>query len=220
MTDCSGCGCSIDPEFSVDPRRRRILGIVLAINTLMFGFELAVGLWASSTALQADSLDMLADSLVYALSLFVLTRSPQARAFAGLSNGILELVLALAVLAQIADHAFTSITPVGAVIMVVAAIAFGANFACGALLIQLRHEDINMRAVWLCTRNDALGNAGTILAGSLVVLFGSKWPDLVIATVIATVLIHTAAGVIREAAPQLIRPSGSRSTDSTGESAP
>ncbi|MGH8226158.1 MAG: cation transporter [Gammaproteobacteria bacterium] len=202
-TEC-GC-CTIDPDYAADRRRRRVLYIVLGINLAMFGFELAAGLWAGSTALQADALDMLADALVYVISLLAITRGGRARAFAGLSNGVLEGLLGLAVLAQVAWHAIAPLAPVGAAIMIVAAIAMAANVFCAALLLQFRHEDINMRAVWLCTRNDALGNAGTILAGALVIGLHSKWPDLIVGTALAVLLIRTATRVGREAVRELRR---------------
>ena len=200
------CGSPLDTRYLADARRRRMLIVVLVINSLMFGFELTAGLWAGSTALQADSLDMLADSLVYAISLYAVTRGPRARAFAGFSNGMLELVLGLAVLAQVGYHIVAPIEPFGGAILVVATVALGANLLCAALLLRFRHEDINMRAVWLCTRNDALGNAGTILAGGLVVLLASRWPDLIIGAILAFVLIRTALGVIRIAAREMRTP--------------
>lgn len=202
MSGECGC-CTIDPVYAADVRRRRVLYVVLGINMAMFGFELAAGLWAGSTALQADALDMLADSLVYVISLLAITRGVRVRAFAGLSNGVLEGLLGLAVLAQVAWHAVSPLAPVGPAIMIVAAIAMLANGVCAALLLRFRHEDINMRAVWLCTRNDALGNAGTILAGALVILLHSKWPDLIVGAVLAVLFIHTATRVGREAVREL-----------------
>lgn len=202
MSECC-CGAAIDEQFLADARRRRMLIIVLAINTAMFVFELAGGLWAGSTALQADSLDMFADAVVYAVSLLAITRGPRARAFAGLSNGVLELLLGFLVLAQVAYHVVAPAAPVGIAIMAIAAAALTANLVCAGLLLQFRHEDINMRAVWLCTRNDAIGNAGTIAAGGLVLLLASKWPDLIIGTALAALLIRTSIGVIRSARGEL-----------------
>ncbi len=213
------CGSALDAQFVADKHRRRILSIVLAINTMMFGFELTAGLWASSTALQADSLDMFADSLVYAISLYAVSHGPRARAFAGLSNGVLELLLGLTVLAQVGYHIVAPVTPLGSIIMIVAAIALTANLLCAALLLRFRHEDINMRAVWLCTRNDALGNAGTILAGGLVVLLTSRWPDLIIGTILAFILIYTAVKVIRITTRETRTPARVESLLSTEEKA-
>lgn len=199
----SCCGESIDEQFLADARRRRMLIIVLVINAAMFVLELAGGLWAASTALQADSLDMLADALVYGVSLLAITRGSRARAFAGLSNGVLELILGLAVVAQVVYHILTPAAPVGFAILSIASVALAANLVCAALLLQFRHEDINMRAVWLCTRNDAIGNAGTIVAGGLVLLLASQWPDLIIGAALAALLIRTAIGVIAEARREL-----------------
>lgn len=202
----SGCGCgNLAENGTTVGDRRRILYFVLTINLLMFGFELAAGLWANSTALLADSLDMLADALVYVVSLWAVSRGLRPRAFAALSNAALEGLLGLAVLAQVGYHIVTPVVPVGNAIMIVAGIAMTANSVCGALLLRFRHDDINMRAVWLCTRNDVLGNAGTILAGALVLVLGSKWPDLVIGGLLAMMLIRTSAGVGRDAYYRLTR---------------
>ncbi|MDA3922914.1 MAG: cation transporter [Salinisphaera sp.] len=186
MSD-SCCGAAIDTQFLADARRRRML----IINAAMFVFELAGGLWAASTALQADSLDMLADTLIYGVSLLAITRGP------------LELILGFAVLTQVIYYIVTPAAPVGIAIMGIAAVALVANLACAGLLLQFRHEDINMRAVWLCTRNDAIGNAGTILAGGLVSLLASKWPDLIIGAALAALLIRTSIGLIRGAGREL-----------------
>lgn len=202
----SGCGCgNLAENGTVGGDRRRILYFVLTINLLMFGFELAAGLWANSTALLADSLDMLADALVYVVSLWAVSRGFRSRAFAALSNAVLEGLLGLAVLGQVGYHIVTPVTPVGSAIMIVAGIAMTANSVCGTLLLRFRQDDINMRAVWLCTRNDVIGNAGTLVAGTLVFVLGSKWPDLVIGGLLAMVLMRTAVGVGRDAFYRLTR---------------
>lgn len=200
------CGCqTIDDGSRALDQQRSILYIVLAINLLMFGFELAAGLWVGSTALQADSIDMLVDAIGFAISLFALYKSTKARTLAGLSNGLLEGLLGLAVLAEVGWLAVSRANPSGLVMMGVAAIALIANAGCGLLLMRFRHEDINMRALWLCTRNDAIGNAGTIAAGALVLWLHSKWPDLAMGTAIGLLLIWTATGVVREASRSLRR---------------
>lgn len=206
------CGCEAPgqgPE--TVGRQRGVLYVALAINLLMFGFELAAGLWARSTALQADSIDMFLDAVGFAISLFALYRSARMRALAGLSNGVLEGLLGLVVLAEVGWLAVSPVTPVGPVMMAVAAIALIANAGCGVLLMRFRHEDINMRAVWLCTRNDAVGNAGTIAAGALVLWLHVKWPDLVMGAAIGLLLVQTSKGVVRDAVRSLRRYDSSRS---------
>lgn len=202
MSCGSDCCAGDGRELAASPRRR-VLYAVLVINAVMFGLELAAGLWAGSTALLADSLDMLADALVFGVSLWAVARGARARAAAGLSNAALEGLLGLAVLAQVGYHVVVPVSPMGVVMMAVSAVALAANAGCGVLLLGFRHEDINMRAVWLCTRNDALGNAGTIVGGALVLLLGSKWPDLVVGGGMAFLLVRTAVSVGRESWSEL-----------------
>lgn len=198
------CGCEPTGERpATDDARRRILYIALVINALMFAFELGAGLWAGSTALQADSVDMLMDALGFAISLFAVSRGARARAMAGLSNATLEGLLGLAVLAEVGWMALSTEPPAASVMMIVASIALAANTVCGLLLMRFRRQDINMRAIWLCTRNDAIGNAGTIVAGAMVFLLHAKWPDLVMATAVGLLIVRTSAGVFREALRKL-----------------
>jgi len=216
MSCGSDCCAAESRELAASPRRR-VLYAVLAVNAVMFGVELMAGLRAGSTALLADSLDMLADALVFGVSLWAVARGAQARAAAGLSNAVLEGLLGLAVLAQVGYHVAVPVSPLGVVMMAVSAVALAANAGCGVLLLGFRHEDINMRAVWLCTRNDALGNAGTIVGGALVLLLGSKWPDLVIGGAMALLFVRTAVSVGRESWGQLRSGHGRRFGRAAGE---
>lgn len=203
----SCCSGVVRSSATKDPRRRRILWIVLLINALMFGIEFSASLWADSSALMADSVDMLMDSLVYAVSLFALDRTARMRAGAALTNSGLEFALAGLVLAQVAYHALSGVQPAGLTMQIVAAVALGANLLCAGLLLRYRHVDINMRAVWLCTRNDVAGNAATIVAGLLVAWLGTAWPDLVIGVLLAALFIRTSWHVAREAIHELRRSS-------------
>lgn len=193
---CSGCAEGLDAATGA---RRTVLIAVLLINAVMFAGELGAGLWAHSSALQADSLDMLMDAVVYGVSLFALTRTAQARARAGLLNASLELLLAAGILAQLAHQILMGAQPLGLFMMGVGAVALAANAGCGALLMRFRREDINMRAVWLCTRNDAIGNAATLAAGAAVMVWGLPWPDWIVGALIALLFIRTSIGVMREA---------------------
>lgn len=195
MAEC-GC-CRIEPTLAAN-QRRRILWFVLALNAVMFIVELIAGLWAGSTALQGDSIDMLADALVYGLSILALTRGARAQALASLSNGLLESVLAFALLGEVAYHMTVHVVPLGLPMMVVAGAALLVNVTCGALLLGFRNEGINMRAVWLCTRNDVLGNLGTLIVAPLVFFFHTKWPDLVIGVLLALIMLRTSVGVVAE----------------------
>lgn len=202
------CGCETPTAGSeAIGRQRGALYAALVINLLMFGLELAAGLWAASTALQADSIDMLVDAAGFAVSLFALYRGTRMRTLAGLSNGVLEALLGLAVLAEVGWLAVSPARPIGGVMMSVAGIALIANAGCGLLLMRFRHENINMRAVWLCTRNDAIGNAGTIVAGALVLGLHINWPDLAMGAAIGLLQVRTGAEVAGDALRSLRGPS-------------
>ncbi len=205
MVECrvdrmSGCDCeTLGPELARDERRRRTLRIVLAINAVAFVVVLGVGLWAESQALIADSADNLGDALVYALSLAVVARSMRWRAGAAVVKGIVQLAFGLFVAASIANSFVTQPEPLGAAMMSMAAVALVGNLVCFTLLLKHRGEDVNMRSVWLCSRNDVIANAGVIVAGVLVVWLNSHWPDTVVASLIAAVFLHTAFVVLRDA---------------------
>ncbi len=197
---CSSC--EVPPDSGTGPRRRVLIG-VLVINAAMFGGELGAGLLAHSSALQADSVDMLIDAVGFAVSLFALNRSAVASARAGFLNAFLEFLLAGGILAQLGYQIASGARPLGDVMMVVGAIALGANVVCALLLMRFRDQDINMRAVWLCTRNDAIGNAATLAAGALVTGIGLAWADWVVGGLIAALFLRTSVGVMREAWPQM-----------------
>ena len=179
--------------------RRKTLYVVLAINLLMFAAELGAGLWADSKALIADSADNLGDSLVYAMSLFVVARGVRWRAGAALVKGLIQLAFGLGIAISIVASLLGNPQPVGLAMVVVAGIALVGNVACLALLMKHRNEDINMRSVWLCSRNDVIGNLGVIVSGVLVMLLDSFWPDIIVASLVALVFLHTAYEVLRDA---------------------
>ncbi len=180
-----------------------MLWLVLGINLAMFVGEFSAGLWSGSSALLGDSVDMLLDAIVYGVSLAALAGSVRSRAHAGLLNGVLQLGLGLAVLGTVFHHVMVGVEPVGLAMLVVAAVALAANLVCVGLLMRYRHQDINMRSVWLCTRNDALGNAATIAAGALVMALQAAWPDWLLGGLLAALLLRTALGVMREALAEL-----------------
>lgn len=198
----SGCGCESKVEELVDQQngaRRRTLWIVLGINAVMFVAELAAGLLAESQALIADSADNLGDTLVYAMSLFVVAKSIQWRAGAAFVKGLIQLAFGIAIVASIVNSLLGESEPIGLVMMGVAAGALVGNLVCFVLLMKHRSEDVNMRSVWLCSRNDVIGNIGVIISGGLVILFNSPWPDLLVASFVAIVFLHTSYSVLRDA---------------------
>mgnify|MGYP003547014652 CR=1 FL=1 len=205
----SGCGCGETAErLSVAASRdqRRVLWIVLAINAALFVGEYAAGWWAGSTALLSDSLDSLGDAGVYALSLFVVGRSLRWRAGAGVVKGVIQGLFGLAVLAEVGRKAFLGGTPEAPIMAVAASIALVANLACFFLLMRFRDQDINLRSVWLCSRNDVFSNAGVIAAAGAVEWLGQGWPYLLVGALVALLFLHTSYDVLRTAIRQLRDP--------------
>jgi cation diffusion facilitator family transporter len=200
----SGCGDCCGSELArATGAERRTLVIVLLLNAAMFLAEFSAGLLAGSTALLADSLDMLADAMVYALGLFALGRAAHWRARAALTSGLLQLVLGLGVGVEAGVKLFVDGLPDTATMGIFGVIALLVNSVCFLLLSRYRDGDINLRATWICSRNDMLGNIGVLIAAGLVNWLGALWPDIVIGLLIAAVVVHSAVRVIREARSEL-----------------
>jgi len=193
-------------------QRRRILGVVLAINLIMFAVEIGAGWRAQSLALQADALDFLGDSVNYAAALFVLSRSLAWRAGTALIKGAVMLGFGVFLAGASAYHALTGSAPEAAVMGVVGGLALAANVACALLLFGFRGADANLRAVWLCSRNDAIGNLAVLAAAAGVVLSGTAWPDLLVGLVLAALAVWAGLSVMRQARAELVAgPAAARS---------
>lgn len=202
MTECCGCHETAARLAS----QRRVLWIVLAINAVVFIAEFGAGWWAGSVAVQADSLDSLGDASVYAVSLLVLRRSERDRAWAAAFKGVIQLLFGLAVLAEAAHQLLAvSVAPLAPIMAIAAGSALLANLACFALLMRHRSDGLNMRSVWLCSRNDVIGNAGTLVVAGIVALTGSRWPDILFGIALALLFLHTSWQVLRGAF-QVLRP--------------
>ncbi len=200
----SGCHCDDTASQlcrTSDLARRRVLWTVLAINALLFVGEFTAGWWADSSALQADSLDALGDAGIYALSLAVVGGSLRQRNGAAVVKGLLQGVFGLLVLAEVVRRVMAEVEPLAPLMAAVAVIALLANLACFMLLMRHRGDDLNMRSVWLCSRNDVASNAGVILAAGIVALTGSAWPDAILGALVALLFLHTSWQVLREAWP-------------------
>ncbi|HEX2440339.1 MAG TPA: cation transporter [Methylomirabilota bacterium] len=193
MKDC----CEIRAD--VPGRQRRVLWVVLAINVAMFLLESISGVLAHSTALLADSADMLGDAIVYGFSLAVIARGPAWQARAALGKGLIMAVFGAAVLGQVIVKLVGGQVPSAEVMGGVGLAALAANGGCLALLWRRRHDDVNMRSAWVCSLNDVVGNAAVLVAGAAVALTGSGWPDIVVGLAIAGMFGGSAFGVIRSA---------------------
>jgi cation diffusion facilitator family transporter len=183
--------------------QRRVLRIVLSINALMFVAELGAGLLANSTSLIADSVDMLGDALVYGFSLYVVGRGAAWQARAALLKGGIMAVFGLAVLVEAGTKLVRGVVPSPEVMGGVGLVALVANASVLWLLWRHRGDDLNMRSVWLCSRNDVAANVGVLVAAGGVALTGSAWPDITVGLLIAALFVTSAVGVIREARRQL-----------------
>lgn len=193
---CHDKGCALD---ALRERQGKTLRIVLAINVMLFVVEFGAGLFAHSTSLMADSLDSLGDALVYAVSLYVLSRSDQWRAGAAMLKGVIMLGFGIAVTIALLGKILSPVVPVAEMIGGFGLFALVSNAACLYLLTRHRSDDLNMESVWLCSRNDIAANLGVLLAGAGVALTGSMWPDLVVGAIIAVLFLKSALYVISKA---------------------
>lgn len=200
---CEHSGCDIT---AMQKQHGRVLWVVLLINAVMFLVEGGAGVLAHSTSLLADALDMLGDALVYGFSLFVLARSVRWQAGAALAKGWLMLAFGLGVLGEAVYKVFHPVMPGVETMGVIGGLALIANVVCFVLLYGSRRDNLNMRSTWLCSRNDVLANAGVLVAaaGGYVVL--SRWPDVLVGVVIASLFLGSALHVLRQARQALRAP--------------
>lgn len=193
MKEC--CEVRVD----VPERQRRLLWVVLCINGAMFLVELIAGITASSTALLADSVDMLGDAIVYGVSLYVVARGAVWQARVARLKGLIMAAFGVGVLAQVVTKLLHGLHPNADTMGVVGSLALAANTVCLVMLWRRRRDDVNMRSAWMCSLNDVAGNAGVIVAGSAVALTGSGWPDILVGLMIAGMFCASATHIIRAA---------------------
>lgn len=197
MSNCQD-GCSVNIDHATQ-QQKRVLIIVLVINAGMFVIEFSAGILSHSTALMADSLDMLADAFVYALGLFALGRAEYWKNRAALTSGIFQMTLGIGVAVQAIALMYSGVMPIAAAMGIFGFLALLANTVSFYLLRHYRDGDINMQATWICTRNDMINNVGVMTAAGLVAWLASPLPDIIIGLIIASIVIHSAWGVIRKA---------------------
>ena len=196
--------CHDDANFGGASRQlKRALWIVIAINAVMFVTEITAGVAAGSQALQADALDFFADSATYAISLMVLGASLRVRARAALFKGASLALMAAWILGSTAYKTFSTDIPEAEVMGIVGFAALIANLISVLLLLKFRDGDSNMRSVWLCSRNDAIGNVAVMLAASGVWASATAWPDLIVATAMASLFVWSSTQIIRQALGEL-----------------
>jgi Co/Zn/Cd efflux system component len=173
--------------------------MVIALNAAMFMAEVAAGYLACSQALQADALDFLGDAATYALTLLVIGRPAAWRANAALFKGVSLGALALWVVGSTLWRVVQGGAPEPMTMSAVGALALAVNVSAALLLFRFRNGDANVRSVWLCSRNDAIGNVAVMLAAAGVWASGSSWPDLVVAFAMSALFLHSATRIILQA---------------------
>ncbi len=194
-----GC-CNHDARFDGASRGfRTALWAVIAINALMFAVEMTAGALAGSQALKADALDFLGDTLTYGISLYVIGMSLRVRATAALLKGISLALMGLWVLGSTLYQVLILGVPNAPVMSAIGLLALAANLASVLILVRYKDGDANVRSVWLCSRNDAIGNVAVMLAAAGVWLSGTAWPDLLVAGLMATLFLWSALLIIRQA---------------------
>jgi len=199
---CEDTQCELT---AMQERHGRILWLVLLINAAMFLVEGGAGMLAHSTSLLADALDMLGDTLVYGFSLVVLARSVRWQAGAALAKGGFMLTLGLGVLGEAVYKALHPVMPGVETMGVIGGLALIANGVCYALLYHSRGDNLNMRSTWLCSRNDLIANMGVLMAAGGSYMLVSRWPDLLVGVVIASLFLVSALYILRQAR-QALRP--------------
>jgi len=180
-----------------DAKEAVILKWLLAINFVMFVVEISVGWVAQSTGLIADSLDMFADATVYGLALYAVGKSVRGKLRAAQVSGWLQLILALGALAEVVRRFIFGSEPVSSLMMSFGFLALIANTICLVLINKQKGSGAHMKASWIFSANDVIANLGVILAGALVAMTGSRYPDLMIGCLIAIIVLNGARRILR-----------------------
>ncbi|MFP5481660.1 MAG: cation transporter [Gammaproteobacteria bacterium] len=204
MPGCNHCPSDEAAKSAANnPGFRKVLWIALIANAAMFFIEVGASWSAGSVSLLADSLDFGGDAANYALSLFVLGMALQTRAKAALLKGVSMGLYGLGVLGFAAYAAMHGEVPSYATMGVVGLMALSVNVGVAAIQYRYRNGDSNMRSVWLCSRNDAIGNLAVLGAALLVGVTQTAWPDLAVAALMATLGLTSSFSVIKQARAEI-----------------
>jgi len=190
--------CCAPPSRPSSDRQVKVLKAVLAVNAIMFFVEAGAGVFFDSTALLADSLDMLGDAAAYGFTLYAASRSSLVKARVSVFKGVLMASFGIGVIGHIVGTAIFPQIPAAPGMAWTALLALGTNSLCLYLLWKHRDDDLNMRSVWLCSTNDVTANLGVLIAAGGVAYFHAPWPDLAVAAVIAGIVLASAGSVLRE----------------------
>ena len=196
MSACCGDGVSFDGASNAYKQR---LWIVIALNATMFGVEMAAGRLAQSQALQADALDFFGDALTYGISLAVIGASVRVRTSAALAKGLSLAAMGLWVFGSTIYHVFVLGVPQAEVMGLIGFLALLTNLASVMLLVRYKDGDANVRSVWLCSRNDAIGNVAVMMAALGVWGTATAWPDIMVAGVMAGLFLWSSFQIVAQA---------------------
>ena len=197
-------GCCEDKVFDgISPGYKRALLAVIAINATMFVVEMWAGVASGSQALKADALDFAGDTATYTLSLLVIGASIRTRAITSLIKSASLAAIALAILITTLLRFMEGGAPEAQTMSLIALLALAANVASVFILLKWRDGDSNVRSVWLCSRNDAIGNVAVILAGILVAATASPLPDLIVALLLAGIFLRSSFAITVQAISEL-----------------
>lgn len=204
MAECDSCASAqASGSDLADQRFRRILWFALVANATMFVMEIVASVLSGSVSLQADALDFFGDSVNYGITLFVLGLSMQVRSKTALFKGATMAVFGIWVIGNAAYKVIVGDVPDPLVMGSIGVLALAVNAGVAVMLFRYRSGDSNMRSIWLCSRNDALGNMAVMLAAIGVFVTASIWPDIIVAAVIAGLNISAACHVFRQASGEL-----------------
>ena len=192
----AGCDCGIEIK---NGDERRVLLILLCINALMFVVEITLGIFSESTALIADSLDMLADATVYGIGLYAVGRSPMVKIRAARTSGLFQIVLGLCVSFDVLRRLIWGSEPESSLMMSIGILALIANTICLMLISKHKEGEVHMRASWIFSKNDVIANIGIIIGGGLVYLLDSRFPDLIIGMLISIIVVRGGMNIIKDA---------------------
>ncbi|HCA26061.1 MAG TPA: cation transporter [Betaproteobacteria bacterium] len=192
----SKCDCEVTVK---NKEESTILIILLGVNALMFLIEITLGIFSESTALIADSLDMLADAAVYGVALYAVGQPALAKIKAAQISGLLQIILGTAVAIDVIRRLIFGSAPESLIMIPVGVAALIANLVCLQLISAHRNGEVHMRASWIFSKNDVIANVAIIMGGLLVYLLNSRYPDIVIGLAISSLVIHGGVHILKDA---------------------
>jgi Co/Zn/Cd efflux system component len=192
----AGCECDVEVK---NRKESTILIVLLSINAFMFFTEIILGILSESTALIADSLDMLADATVYGIGLYAVGRPVLTKIRAAHLSGVFQILLGASVSVDVVRRLIWGSEPESFLMISIGILAFIANIICLLLISKHKEGEVHMRASWIFSKNDVIANLGIIIAGGLVYLLDSRYPDLIIGMAISIIVIRGGLHIVRDA---------------------